>query len=104
MLVDARRIEEFLRRLLPMGYQTGTLVAAEWGRLARTLHGALDDLFREPDLELEIARLRWRSELAAWRAILPFARRRAKAVLARGHRRARLEVARTRLFKFEHTG
>jgi hypothetical protein len=103
VLTDTRRLGEFLRRLLPMGYQTGTIMAAECGRLARILRRALADLFREPDLEPEIARLRWRAELAALRTILRFARRRAKAALGRG-RRARLEAARARLLEFEHAG
>jgi hypothetical protein len=101
VLTERESLALFCRRLLPMGYQTGTIMAAEWRRLASTLRQALGDLFRSPGLPPEVARMRWQAELTCWRVLLPLLRRRTKAALARGGRQARLIAARERLREFE---
>jgi hypothetical protein len=97
LLADADTLAEFCRLLLPMGYQTGTLMAARWRPLARVLRAALAAGLAQPDLRAQ----RWRAELAYWRVVGPLLRRRAKAALARGHQRARLLAANARLVAFE---
>jgi hypothetical protein len=100
LLTESDALERFCRLLLPLGYQTGTLMTARWRQLARTLRAALTAALADPDH----AALRWRSEVAYWRVMRPLLARRAKAALARGHRRARLLAAHARLLAFEQAG
>jgi hypothetical protein len=100
LLTEPETLERFCRLLLPLGYQTGTLMTARWRQLARTLRAALTAAVADP----AHAALRWRAELAYWRVVRPLLARRAKAALARGHRRARLLAAHARLLAFEQAG
>lgn len=100
-VTEPQSLGAFCRHLLPLGYQTGTMMTAEWRRLAATLGVVLGDLFGAADLPPEIARLRWPAEVARWRALLPLLRRRTKALLGGGGRRERLDVARAQLRRFE---
>jgi cellulose synthase/poly-beta-1,6-N-acetylglucosamine synthase-like glycosyltransferase len=97
LLAEPDALERFCRLLLPLGYQTGTLMTARWRQLARILRAALSAALADP----EHASLRWRAELAYWRVLRPLVQRRVKAALARGRRRARLLAAHDRLLAFE---
>ncbi|HLK12034.1 MAG TPA: glycosyltransferase [Candidatus Binatia bacterium] len=97
LLTEPDTLAGFCRLLLPMGYQTGALMAARWRSLGRTLRAAMAAALADPGL----APLRWRAELAYWRTIRPLLHRRAKAALAGGRRRARLSAANDRLVAFE---
>jgi len=88
-LTDPHALRQLCRWLLPLGYQRGTVLVAELPHLARTIRGALTDLFALPSLEPEIARLRRRSSIALWLAVAPLVRKRAKAALRRGWARLR---------------
>jgi hypothetical protein len=101
LVTEFESLAEFCRSLLPLGYQRGTIMAAEWRRLARTLRTALTDLFADSALDEEVSRLRWPAERAFWRAVLPLAARRAKVALGGGGRRARLRADHLRLLEFE---
>jgi hypothetical protein len=88
-LTEPAAIRLFCRRLLPMGYQRGTVVLAELPRLVRILFRALADLFASPGLDAEIARLRWRAWCVACVAVAPLLRKRAKGRLGRSWGRLR---------------
>jgi glycosyltransferase involved in cell wall biosynthesis len=77
-LGDPETLRLLCRWLLPLGHQRGAVMVAELPQLATTLRGMLADLFRTPDLDRRIRRLRWRTRLASARALLPLARKRVK--------------------------
>jgi hypothetical protein len=87
-LTDVEALRQLCRKLLPLGRQRGSEMVAELPALAALLRTALNDLFAAPDLEPHVARLRWRSRLATWSALLPLARKRATLRLTRRSCRA----------------
>lgn len=75
-LGDPRNLYLLCRWLLPLELRSERAATAEWWRLTTSVRSALTDLFGAPDLEPEIARMRWRAEIAYWRTCARLARKR----------------------------
>jgi glycosyltransferase involved in cell wall biosynthesis len=82
-LTEPQSLGLFCRWMLPLGSQTRAVVASDLPRLAGELRAALGELFATPDLEPELARLRWRARVAYLLAMVPLVRKRARAALRR---------------------
>jgi glycosyltransferase involved in cell wall biosynthesis len=80
---DPESWRTFCRGLVPLGWQRGTVLVADLPRLANTVRLALADLLATSEPDGTIGRLRWRTRLAAARALLPLARKRIKASFRR---------------------
>jgi glycosyltransferase involved in cell wall biosynthesis len=101
LVTEPASLMQFCRWLLPLGYQRGTIVAAEWRRLARTLRTALRAVFADPALDPAVRGLQWRSERAFWGVVLTLARERARHAVGSRSRRNRLRLDHGQLLAFE---
>jgi hypothetical protein len=82
-VVDARSLRRFCRVLLPGELQHEEVMATHWRTASASVRAVVHDLFARPDLEPEIAALRWRTHLA----VLRFTARLARKKLLGGWRR-----------------
>jgi glycosyltransferase involved in cell wall biosynthesis len=75
LLVEPHALRRLWRLLLPVGHQSDAVVTADWRRLGVTVRTMLADLFAQPDLEPQVARLRRRATLAYWWTAARYARK-----------------------------
>ena len=79
LLTESRSLRGFCRQLVPTGFQRLDVAAAHWRTVSGTLRNAVGDLLASPDLEPEIAALRWRARLTVLRVTATLLRKRARA-------------------------
>ena len=101
LVTDSTTLAGFLRAILPLGYQTGTIMAAQAPRLGAALRHATSAAFADPSLAGLVGRLRWRSRAAVGRALLPLWWTRLRATIGGRRRAARLAEGNGLLLRFE---
>lgn len=75
-LGEPQSLRQFCRLLLPTGTQGQAALVADWRRVTRLCRTALHDVLSRPDLEPELARMRWPARLNLLRLTGRLARKR----------------------------
>lgn len=101
LVAEPATLAGFLRAILPLGYQTGTIMAAQAPRLGAALRHATRAAFADPSLARLVGGLRWRSRAAVRRALLPMWWTRLRATIGGRRRAARLAEGNGLLLRFE---